>query len=165
MSGALMNAEFIYIYENEMGFVCFDRYFEYLLSIKDMLPPSTYEFFSDIERYSLDSKKTLHDAWIEMIKIAQIGVGRNEDISIGIDLLGPSHDLGFEIVYSGVVGFNLKLAGARRRPGRQDLMGHELRLNANSCIEHVIKFDDGLSIYIACASVVVNEVRRPGLEN
>lgn len=159
MSAAMSEEGFRYIYENELGFVCFDRYFDYLESIKDRLEIPVYEFFSDIERYSVDSKKSLHDAWVDLIQVEQVDGGRAENLSVKIVLLGPFHDRRFEISYFNVAGFSLVHAGIRRRNGRQDLLAHELRLSDDGCIEHLIEFDDGLRVFLVCDSIVVNDVK------
>lgn len=153
----MSGAGFKYIYENEFGFTLYDKYFNYLKSIRDQLSAPTYDFFSDIERYAGDSGKSLHDAWVDKVNVVQGDAGRNEDFSINIVLIGPFHDRRFSIVYSGVRGFDLRHCGTRRRPGRQDLLAHELRMNAEGKIEHLIDFDDGLCIYVVCDSLAVDE--------
>lgn len=119
---------FKYIYENEDGFKCFDRYFEYIKSIKDNNPIDLFRFVSDKNRYNLSSKHSLHDSWLDSLVIREKsteGISHKQLIDIEIDLLGPHHDRKFRLIYKDVQGYRLDMAIHSGITRRNDLLCHE----------------------------------------
>lgn len=57
------------IYQNQLGITVFDDYFDYIDKLINIIDSKTYDFFSDWDRYSLRSNKTLHDARISLFEI------------------------------------------------------------------------------------------------
>lgn len=57
------------IYQNDLGVTVFDDYFSYIEQLYNIIPLETYDFFSDWDRYSLRSEKTLHDSRIHSFKM------------------------------------------------------------------------------------------------
>src|SRR5882724_5634901 len=93
------------IHKNSAGIWQFDRYFDYLGSIRGRLAPHVAAFALPLERYSLDSPHSLHDAWLESLTIEELAAGERgeqRNTRITVRLLGAYHDRWHELTYSGV---------------------------------------------------------------
>lgn len=151
---------FKYIYEDENDITCFDKYFEYIESIKQELPTDLYEFASDVDRYNLSNKKSLHDAWLKSLIVNEGNVtpDSNDSVTkIEIELLGHSHDRVFKLTYNKVTQYYLNKKEHERISKHDDLLAHEIRLNSKGEIEHVIEFDNEISFMVVCSSFKFDE--------
>lgn len=150
-----------YLLRNSGGEYTFDDYFNYLDSVKEKFPVNMYKFASDWEKYSLESKSSLHDSWIEQIIIEEIGSGARKEkrnINLSITLLGPYHDRKFVLKYLSIeeyslVGLNLRNA----LKGHGDILVHEFRLASNESFEHEILFESNGSIVIRFRDFIFEE--------
>jgi hypothetical protein len=153
-------AIFNYIYEDEEGIICFDRYFEYLDKIKNIIPDDLYGFASDKERYSLHSKGSLHDSWLVSLVLSVDNPAKTSEqclTNVRIKLLGPYHDRIYELFYVNVKRYLFANESTLHVLARSDLLFHEIRINSNNRIEHVIKFDNDINIFIECSKMSFQE--------
>lgn len=144
---------FKYIYEDENEVTCFDKYFDYIETIKDDLSLELYQFASDCERYELSNKKSLHDSWLKSLVINE-----GEVSNVEIELLGNNHDRLFKLYYSEVKQYYFNKKECIRLSKQDDLLVHEVRLNDKKEIEHVIEFDNEISFIIVCSSMEFEEL-------
>ena len=147
-----------FIKQDERGFTSFDNYFAYIASIKERLDERLFAFASDPSRYDLNSKGSLHDAWIQSMQIeADHGYnGKHVDRSdISLTLLGPFHDRLHVLQYFDVKwsSINLQFGGQNRH---KDLLLHELRWE-NGLLQHQFEFDGGGVLEFHCLNIEYQE--------
>jgi hypothetical protein len=139
----------------EDGTINFDKYFEYIRSIRSKLSPSAYAFSSNYDHYSLDSRRSLHDAWVRSIDIQEIGSGDRQQIrgvGIRLSLLGPYHDHLLTISYEDVTTYSFS-AGTASDPlknGHGDIHVHELLLLDTGYLQHELMFTARTSFMVVC---------------
>jgi hypothetical protein len=56
--------------DEETQTVSWERYFDYLRSAQQQFPPELYSYAIAWEHYALDSKSSLHDAWLLSARFA-----------------------------------------------------------------------------------------------
>lgn len=143
---------FRYIYEDDRGFTIYDKYFEYLKSIKKELGDELYSFIDDVNRYNLTSEKSFHDSWLRTVHVKDstkdIGDRTETVTEISIELLGPNHDRIFHLNYFGVKGYLFDKPIKNIPINHYDLLYHEMRLNKRKNIEHAILFDNEIKFLI-----------------
>jgi hypothetical protein len=83
------------VYEGEN----FEKYLEYLDTIKDKLPNDIFDFFSDSNRHDLGAK-SLHDSWVKSLECANDFDTQTTEITIV--LFGPYHDREFHLHFKKV---------------------------------------------------------------
>jgi len=152
---------FKYIFEDSNGITTYDKYFEYIESVKNELSEEMYKLFSDVDRYNLTSVKSLHDSWLRTIQVNDILNNEDEvekiETSISIELLGPYHDRVFSLQYSGVKSYVFNKPARNIPIYHYDLLCHELRLNDKSSLEHMILFDNEISFLIEFSNFSFDE--------
>jgi hypothetical protein len=123
-----------------MGWVCFDRYFDYLQGIKNELPEALAAFALDEERYALNGDKTLHDAWLLALNVSKSVDNANLETCVTLELLHAMHEKTIHICYSGVreIDFSLGTPEAKRPV---DLLVHEFTKVDDKIFRHFIEFD------------------------
>ncbi len=117
--------------------VNWDNYFEYLKKQKANFPKSLYEYAIDWGNYSLDSKNSLHDSWLEKIKISSGSNSGNVE-GISLTLLGSYHDRKHILKYTHIRSYNLNIYGTNE-PKQRDILAHEFRVK-NDFFTHEICF-------------------------
>lgn len=131
-----------FIYEDERGVTCFDRYFAYLSSIAEQLPAEVREFACDHGRYELNGPRTLHDSWLAEFR----GVNDYSDSAavsreLRVVLLLPSHRRTVSMTYSRVHGFSASMTPTRWPTKPVDLLVHEFSVLEDGLVRHVVEFD------------------------
>jgi hypothetical protein len=140
-----------------------NRYMEYLESMRGILPAEVIEFAASVWHYHPEDHRSLHDAWVESLCIretASTGDANCRVSSIEIHLLGAYHDLTTTLVYEGVTGYSLGLdraiTGVTSGPvthGHGDWLLDEITLSPNGRVLHEIAFDSGALWLIECATI------------
>lgn len=150
--------------KNSGGTVDFDEYFAYIESIKDVLTPSVYKFASNWNLYSLNSRSSLHDCWLESLTVNENGAGERgacRNCSVSILLLGAYHDRIIKIDYIGVERYSLDAVNLTKSlRGHSDLVMHEIRIGEQSLVEHEIIFASGGSFKVVFSEMHHAEERR-----
>ena len=147
-----------YITEDQRGFTSFDGYFDYVESIKHRLSEHLYAFASVASRYDLASKGSLHDAWLQSLRV-EIDYGREnaaaQPSQITVILLGPFHDRLHTLKYTDVrwANLDLQLLGDDRK---RDVLCHELRWE-DGLLQHEFEFDGGGVLEFHCLNIEYQE--------
>ncbi len=139
-----------YLDPNENKISNVKNYFEYIDSIKENLPNSVYDFASNSDHYNLTSHDSLHDSWLNFIKIREEASGeRSEERKtvVEIEFLGGFHDKKIHLIYKNIINININQKNYNVIDGHGDLLMHEFRLDENHSIIHELVFDKG-GIYI-----------------
>ena len=143
---------------NEKGWKFdFENYFKKIHDIKKHLSDSVFTFASAIENYDSSSHHSLHDAWLESLKITELAKGsrsENRSINIEIDFLGAYHDLHILLKYENVSSYNLQKNNNPILPpfvciGHGDLLVHEFSIDEPNFV-HELLFSSGAILKIAC---------------
>lgn len=147
-----------YIKEDRNGLTSYDEYFKYIESIKDEIPLDLYLFASNIKRYTLDDKETLHDSWLETIKINDDLVCENNTnkLNVFLSLLGAYHDRKHRFSYFSVNSYKI-INMAENKRAKQDLLFFEFRVE-NGYIIHELEFNNDFVIMVSCKSILYEEV-------
>src|SRR5437868_6996619 len=86
------------------------RYYEYLDSIKDKLPASTYDFARADWHYDSNDPRSPHDAWVDTVTVRELSPekkAQEREIEIHVRLLGAYHNGHIELLYKKVVSYQL----------------------------------------------------------
>lgn len=134
--------------------VSWDKYFRYLEQQKEKFPADLYEYAINWDNYSLDSKDSLHDSWLESIEFNHTNKSMKVD-NISLRMLGAYHDRYHELRYIEVQSFNMELRGSDE-PGYRDLLAHEFRVT-NQCFTHEICFSNLGFISVQFKKLTVNQ--------
>lgn len=144
-----------HIIDLEAGGWSLDNYFIYLEGVKEKFPVEVFEFAADSRNYDLTSHQSLHDAWLESLKISEPASGlRGEvrEIQIDCQFLGPYHDSFINLRYSGVSSFSLltpgSVEGGASKIGHGDLLMHEITISEDQ-MSHELIFSRGSIFRIA----------------
>ena len=126
------------IYQNDLGVTVFDDYFSYIEQLHNVIPLETYDFFSDWDRYSLRSEKTLHDSRIHSFKMEANSLFIELNLKFGSQL---------QLIYSDPnVQFPLNLI---KNLWNNDLLVHELcYLATPNRYIHALCFDNNQNLLI-----------------
>lgn len=125
---------------------CFNRYYQYLYSVKDELPQNVIDFAFASWHYDFSDHQCPHDSWVESLKIVELGSGerkQNRNIEIRLQLLGAYHDGFIELIYKDVKGYTLTLPQKRsstKNTWHGDWLADEIRLSENGLVIHEIEF-------------------------
>jgi hypothetical protein len=123
------------------------EYRNYLESIRGFLPRAAYEFATAPWHYDTADSRSLHDSWVEALRIYEPASGeRHENRSIGIEvrLIGPYHDGHMILKYIEVKSYLLTGAlGGREGSAHGDWLCDEVRLSERGNVLHEIEFDHG----------------------
>lgn len=138
----------------------FDRYYDYLRSIRDALPTDTYDLATGAWHYDAQDHWSLHDSWVEEVSIREEmvdAVRRRRALTITIRLLGPYHDGHAWLHYRGVHRYRIELEGLQQLSERPvnhgDWSVDEIRLTSNNTVLHEIQFSSGATWLIECEGV------------
>ena len=160
-----------HILNSEVDGIDFDRYRAYVESIKSRLPAHVYAFASNPSYFNLDSHSSLHDAWLEKLKVREIATGERDQVrqlEIHLCLFGPYHDRWIHLNYVGVAQYSFvtppKYVEPRyKHTAHGDLLTHEIRLGQNGLFIHELLFERGSTLLIECADIRHSEeiISRP----
>lgn len=128
----------------------FRKYYEYIESVKHLLPASAYTFATAPWHYNYSDHRCPHDAWFETMTIQDQQHRTDNEVSrwtttIHVRLLGAYHDGYIELTYKNVHAYLLENHG--------DWITDEVRLSANGMVEHEIAWLGGKWI-IECEDIV-----------
>jgi hypothetical protein len=156
-----------YIQTTDDGIATFDKYFDYIESIKARLPKHVYDFASNYKYYNLTDHSSLHDAWLEYFNIREIAEGDRSEIrriEIESSHLGPFHDCRINIIYKDVQSFSINTVHPPLSSNGQahgDLIMHEVRLEDNEILVHEIIYSTESVYIVKCRDIIHNEKSVP----
>jgi|SRR5450631_3871724 len=132
--------------DEETRVVQWDDYFKYLESVRAAFTEELYSYVSDWSNYSLDSKTSLHDAWLMGV---HFGLQERE---ITIEWLSAHQDRKLILRYCGVESYNVDLSVGYRK-GDRDVLAHEFRVSDKSIV-HEIAFNSRNRIVIVFQTAI-----------
>ncbi|MBA3614687.1 MAG: hypothetical protein M3Q62_06310 [Actinomycetota bacterium] len=135
----------------EEGAALFQRYYEYLDSVKERMPQGAYSFAVADWHYDHDDPRCPHDAWVEALVVAELSSGtRSEtrDLEVRVRLLGALHDGHIELTYTKVQSYLFETPRKLEHPmrpskGHEDWMIDEVRLSESGYVLHEVEFSRG----------------------
>jgi hypothetical protein len=151
-------SELKYIYNDAQGVTRFDKYFEYLQSIKTQLPLVLGNFALATNRYELNGNDTLHDAWLKSLNMTKdYGIDKPSITKVQLSLLLATHLKIVHLEYSEVIHIKCSLASNLWPMQPVDLLVHEVSLLAENTFQHFIQFDRGMWIEVVFSAFKVHE--------
>ena len=127
----------------------FDEYLVELQEASSSLPDSAYEYARDSSHYDLSSHSSLHDAWLEYVKIKERSSGARSEIrstEIELCFLGPFHDKLLFLSYGGVLSY--RVSSSEVNHGHGDLDTHAFKASPEGNALHELLFHGDTSIRI-----------------
>lgn len=126
-------------------------YWQYLDSVKDLMPAHLFRFAANSENHDLVSLNSLHDSWLDYWNIVELSSNQNKkerSLQIEARFLGPRHDRHIYLTYKNVEEYNLQnpaqFAGPpSSKTGHGDLLVHELRIVREGLFSHELIFSRG----------------------
>lgn len=156
-----------YILNVATGELDFDRYRTryrtYVESIRRKLPVHVYGIASNPDYFNLDSRSSLHDAWLETLRIREVASGERNQIrqlEIQLTLLAPHHDRWIHFRYAGVTQYSFYGEAKHKDSAQGDLLTHEIRLGRDGMLVHELLFERGSTLLIECAHIEHSEEPR-----
>lgn len=141
----------------------FDLYRRYLEKNRDRFPPAVFAFAANVERHSIDSPHSLHDAWLSSVSVKENRRTHRPfepRPSVELVLLGPKHDREIILTYEGVSDYRIE---GKRNPYNWagtfhgDVNSHEVRITAKSQIIHEIAFASQTKVLVTCETYTCTE--------
>jgi hypothetical protein len=140
------------------------RYTDYLKSIKRLLPAGAYGFATAPWHYDPADHRSLHDSWVEEVKVKEEAPGMSQTprrLRIDVRLIGPYHDGYHQFAYSGVSAYRLTMPDGTAGPvlpsgvqeGHGDWLIDEIRLAPGGSLVHEVVFSTGARWVIECESM------------
>lgn len=130
----------------------FDEYFSYISNLQEVLPKHIYDFASSYRNYELNSSHTLHDAWLNQVKIQEASKGergQQRSLNITIELLNAYHDKIITLQYKNVYEYDFSsVTSPDKKVAHGDLLIHEFSYEKPYII-HYIAFSNGNKFRIA----------------
>ena len=117
-------------------------YRAYLLSVKDRLPNSAFEFANASWHYDYADHRCPHDSWLESLSIGEPASGdrlQHRSTEMTVRLLGAFHDGHISILYAGVQTYSLEQP--KTMVGHGDWLVDEIRLSDNGLVLHEVLFN------------------------
>jgi hypothetical protein len=143
-------------------------YWDYLESVKRLMPANMHAFASNSENHDLASPNSLHDSWLEYWKVSEILTAERGDRATQIDvcLLGPRHDRYIHLTYlnvekHGIRGTSVAIVGPRKTP-HGDLSVHELAIVRENLFSHELVFSKGTTFSVEFTDFDHRIELRPG---
>src|SRR5262245_460655 len=119
----------------------FERYRDYLESVKTRFPPSAYALATSNWYFLSDDHRCPHDAWLESFHLIEPSSGERHEIrtlSLRVRLLGPYHDGYIELSYPQVFAYRFNVEFGEY--GHRDWRFDELRVSAEGRLIHEIEW-------------------------
>jgi hypothetical protein len=143
------------------GGIDYPEYEKYLESIREKLPQHVYAFAANPDHFNLESRSSLHDAWLESVAVNEVATGKRSEIrqlEVRLSLLGPFHDRRIQLHYTGVAQYSLKAPpkydqSRFQHTAHGDLFTHEIRLGLNGLIVHELLFERDATFLIECSDI------------
>lgn len=149
--------------KNRNGEIEFDAYFEYIRSLRGTLSASAFAFASNFNHYRMDSRVSLHDAWVQSLHVSEVAHGERRQIrklAIELNLLGPYHNSVLRLTYSDVRGYaaNVRAEDAGS-VAHGDIAMHELTVDLETqVLSHEIQFASGSILQVDCGDLEFQEL-------
>jgi len=131
------------VFDNdEYGTAVFDKYFDYIESIKNTMPKALSEFASNYERYELNGPLTLHDSWIDSIFLQKnyFDVNAIKQSTVKLKFLLANQNL-LDLQYEDVSEFIYTYQPTKWPDRAVDLIVHEFDRNDDGSYSHLMAFD------------------------
>jgi hypothetical protein len=140
----------------------FERYFDYLASIRDHLPKGVYEYAVAPWHYNfgLGDPRCPHDAWVESITLKEVAQGHNQavrELEMSVRLLNAQHTGYILFTYNGVTSYQLNMKDVSTsvlplspNRGHHDWLIDEIRLSGSGLVVHEVIFALGSHWVIEC---------------
>jgi hypothetical protein len=149
--------------KNKDGEIDFDAYFEYIRSLRTTMSASAFAFASNFDHYRLDSRVSLHDAWVQSIHISEVALGERRQtrkLAIELHLLGPYHNSILRLSYSNVKSYAADVrAEDAGSIAHGDIAMHELTIDRETkVLRHEIQFASGSTLRIECGDLEFQEL-------
>jgi hypothetical protein len=149
--------------KNNNGEIEFDAYFEYIRSLRMSMSVSAFAFASNFDHYRMDSRVSLHDAWVQSLHVLEVAVGdrrQTRKLAIELHLLGPYHNSVLRLSYSEVRSY---AADVRAEDvgsiAHGDISMHELTVDPETkVLSHEIQFVSGSTLRIECGDLEFEEL-------
>lgn len=140
----------------------YERYRQYLHSIKDRVPAAAYSFATADWHYNPQDHRCPHDSWLESLTICEPAVGErleSREIEIRACLLGAFQDGHIELTYKRVKSYSLDAPfefenPPRVRVGHGDWLIDEVRLSDRGFVIHEVMFSRGSHWVIECEDIL-----------
>jgi len=123
----------------------FERYQQYLETVKENFPPGAFELASSEWYHRFSDHRCPHDAWLEELRVTESGIGPRQatrTVAISVRLLGAYHDGHIEFRYHGVTSYDCTFS--RPTPGtpggHADWRYDEFRLSERGTLLHEIEW-------------------------
>jgi len=137
------------------------RYHDYLESIKDRLPQSAYEFATAKWHYDGLDHRSPHDGWLKFVTVREPSHGDRSQyrtLEISIRLLAAYHDGYIDLFYPDVQSYSLTAESKDFHPdldnkGHQDWLYDEIRLSDSGNVIHEIEWARGSHWIIESADI------------
>lgn len=155
------------ITKNKLGEWELADYLDYIENIKDALPTHAHDFALLEGHYDLHHNRCPHDSWLEFINLKETPHEERRTfrtLQIHARFLNSYHDGFFEITYTNVQNYSLKLDRVFRTPhpisnvkgppiGHGDWLVDEILLLENGAVSHEIEFSDSGEWKIICEDI------------
>ncbi len=150
-----------HLFTVEAGHLDFNRYLLYLESIRERLPAHVFAFAANPAHYDLQSRSSLHDAWLQSLTVGETAQGERQEVrrtEIRLALLSPYHDRHIHLHYTGVEAYAFQSPARHGEPryldtAHGDLLTHAVWLNNSDMLVHDIVFERGTTLRIECTDI------------
>ncbi len=150
-----------HLFNAEAGHLDFNGYLRYLDSVQAGLSAHVFAFATDPAHYDLQSRSSLHDAWLQSLTVGETAQGDRQEIrrtEIRLCLLGPYHDRRIHLHYSGVEAYAFQSPARHGEPrylhtAHGDLLTHAVWVNTSGMLVHDIVFERGTTLRIECTDI------------
>lgn len=135
----------------------YEKYRQYLESVRDRLPREAYEFAIADWHYDHHDHKCPHDCWLESFTIEEPSEGERHENrwnNIRTRYLGAYHDGHIEITYLNVHSYTLKKGTIKYPNGHGDWLDDEIRLSESGNVIHEITFAFNARWLIECENII-----------
>lgn len=122
----------------------FDHYFEYLKNIESSLPEGISLFFCDHNKYALQTKNTLHNAWIENMQIINKYIDNEKHARVDLTLLLADRESRLKLIYYDVLDIVYQQEPLMWPDRATDLLTHEFSITSKDNYRHILEFDRGV---------------------
>jgi hypothetical protein len=135
-------------------------YREYLVSVRERMPGSAFEFATALWHYDTADARSLHDSWVDSLIISEPALGDRHEIrslEMQVRLLGPYHNGNTTLIYHEVQHYLLTtpsgFVSPPREGGHGDWLCAEVRLSQGDYVLHEIEFSRGSRWVVECKDI------------
>lgn len=134
---------FNFLHTGKLGGMDFNRYFDYLAlpTTQAKLSSQLQAFFNPVERYDLNSKITLHDAWLLGFSLNSKFPKQYDTTDFKLELMQAFHEQEIILRYKNVSQYQMIAMSQTILGQPRDLLWHELTVLENG-FRHLMEFDE-----------------------